>query len=115
MMIRRRRLNEETHGAHLANGMHRAERLESNPARALDYVLGYLSRLTSDDFVISDPAVANLVGRYIIRNAIDTGSAREEQEFVDEVETILSGSCIDGSPFDAADADRYASHVWNNY
>jgi len=62
---------------------------------------------------IEDAAVAEMCGKWYIRDYADgPTAAHNEEEWVDEVLTGLSGSPVDGSPFGAAEAEEYAHQVF---
>ena len=68
---------------------------------------------TNDDIIIEDAAVAEMCGKWYIRDyANGPTAAHDEEEWVDEVLTGLSGSPVDGSPFGAAEAEEYAHKVF---
>lgn len=67
----------------------------------------------TEAFTIEDAAVAEMCGKWYIRNYADgPTAAHNEDEWVDEVLTGLSGSPVDGSPFGAAEAEEYAHKVF---
>lgn len=78
-------------------------------AQTFDEILSH----TNDEIVISDSGVAKALGKYAIDDAFHVTDARNEDEFVDEATSILSGSPLDGSPFTASDAEDYARELWN--
>ena len=78
-------------------------------AQTFDEILSH----TNDEIVISDSEVAEALGKYAIDDAFHVTDARNEDEFVDEATSILSGSPLDGSPFTASDAEDYARELWN--
>ena len=67
----------------------------------------------TEEFTIEDAAVAERCGEWYIRSYADgPTAAHNEEEWVDEVLTGLSGSPVDGSPFGAAEAEEYAHKVF---
>lgn len=68
----------------------------------------------SEEFTIEDAAVAEMCGKWYIRSYADgPTSAHNEDEWVEEILTGLSGSPVDGSPFGAAEAEEYARKIYN--
>lgn len=69
--------------------------------------------LHTEEFTIEDAAVAEMCGKWYIRNYADGPTvAHNEEEWVEEVTAGLSGSPVDGSPFGAAEAEEYAHQVF---
>ncbi len=69
--------------------------------------------LHTEEFTIEDAAVAEMCGKWYIRNyAEGPTAAHNEEEWVEEVTAGLSGSPVDGSPFGAAEAEEYAHQVF---
>lgn len=76
-------------------------------------VLGYL--WNAENAKIEDAELAELVGRYQIIECYRQTSADTADDFWDEVNTTFSGSVLDGSPFGAAEAEKYARFTWERY
>lgn len=76
-------------------------------------VLGYI--WNQDNVKIEDAELAELVGRYQIIGLYEWTSADTADDFWSEVNTAFSGSVLDGSPFGAADAEKYARFTWDRY
>jgi hypothetical protein len=67
----------------------------------------------AEEFTIEDADVAEMCGKWYIRDyANGPTAAHNEEEWVDEVLTGLSGSPVDGSPFGVAEAEEYAHKVF---
>ena len=86
---------------------------EIDPSYMLAQTFDEILRHTNDDIVINDSSVAEALGKYAIDDAFRVTDARNEDEFVDEATSILSGSPLDGSTFTASDAEDYARELWN--
>ena len=86
---------------------------EIDPSYTLAQTFDEILSHTNDEIVISDSGVAEALGKYAIDDAFHVTDARNEDEFVDEATSILSGSPLDGSPFTASDAEDYARELWN--
>ena len=68
----------------------------------------------TEEFTIEDADVAEMCGKWYIRSYADgPTAAQNEDEWVDEVLTGLSGSPVDGSPFGVSEAEGYARKIYN--
>lgn len=87
----------------------------SNAEIALDTVCDEILSHTNDDFVINDADAAEIVGKYAIMRELDGfgGYSGTADEFAEWVDTTLSGSPLDGSPFGSAEATEYARKIWS--
>lgn len=87
----------------------------SNAETALDTVCDEILSHTNDDFVINDADAAEIVGKYAIMRELDGfgGYSGTADEFAEWVDTTLSGSPLDGSPFGSAEATEYARKIWS--
>ena len=113
--FRKSRMNESRHNRRhmLRESKSTITRLESHPDAAVDFLCGSIMSLTNDDFMIEDEDLANFVGRWAVRNALEGTFNETLEDFVSEVQTLFSGSPLDGSYFGASEAAEYAEEVWN--
>ncbi len=70
---------------------------------------------TNDQFTVEDPLLAEYIGKTEIENYFQTTCAKTAEEFCSEVSTGFSGSPLDGSPFGAAEAEKYAADYWERH
>lgn len=64
---------------------------------------------------IHDEQLAEFIGRYKIIEIHRQSTATTFDEFWTEVNSSFSGYPLDGSPFDAAEAEKYARFTWDRY
>lgn len=64
---------------------------------------------------IQDEQLAEFIGRYKIIEIHHQSTATTFEEFWEEVNTSFSGYPCDGSPFGAAEAEKYAKFTWERY
>jgi hypothetical protein len=67
---------------------------------------------TNDDITVEDADVAEFLGKHQIEEFYQTTCAHNVEEFISECTCGLSGSPLDGSPFDCAAAEEYAREYW---
>ena len=64
---------------------------------------------------IQDEDLATALGRYKIIEIHRQSTATTFDKFWDEVNISFSGYPLDGSPFGAAEAEKYAKFTWDRY
>jgi hypothetical protein len=67
---------------------------------------------TNDDLTVENADVAEYLGRMKIAEFYQITGAHNVEEFISECTCGLSGSPLDGSPFDCAAAEAYAREYW---
>jgi len=80
-----------------------------------DEILEYFSAHWYDGEKIASKTLAEYLGKTKIIELHETSGAVTFDDFWNEVNTYFSGSVLDGSPFDAADAEKYARFTWDRY
>ena len=81
----------------------------------LDTVVDEIMAKTNDQFTVEDPLLAEYIGKTEIEKYFQTTCAKTADEFCSEVSTGFSGSPLDGSPFGAAEAEKYATDYWERH
>lgn len=80
-----------------------------------DEILEYFSAHWYDGEKITSKTLAEYLGKTKIIELHETSGAVTFDDFWNEVNTYFSGSVLDGSPFGAAEAEKYARFTWDRY
>lgn len=88
----------------------------------MEHYFGKLADLVTDQLwgydeckTIEYKPLATALGHTKIIEFYRHTAAKTADEFWDEVNTYFSGSVLDGSPFDAAEAEKYTRFTWDRY
>jgi hypothetical protein len=80
-----------------------------------DEILEYFTAHWYDGEKITSKTLAEYLGKTKIIELHETSGAVTFDDFWNEVNTYFSGSVLDGSPFGAAEAEKYAKFTWDRY
>jgi len=80
-----------------------------------DEILEYFTAHWYDGEKITSKTLAEYLGKTKIIELHETSGAVTFDDFWNEVNTYFSGSVLDGSPFGAAEAEKYARFTWDRY
>jgi hypothetical protein len=80
-----------------------------------DEILEYFSAHWYDGEKLTSKTLAEYLGKTKIIELHETSGAVTFDDFWNEVNTYFSGSVLDGSPFGAAEAEKYARFTWDRY